>query len=56
VIQRINFRSFKEVNRGFEILWKNLQAVKVAWVMLTTENDKLNDAISHQKATEGEDT
>jgi len=30
VIQRINFRSFKEVNRGLERLWKNLQAVKVA--------------------------
>jgi len=36
--------------------WKNLQAVKVAYVMLTTGNDKLNNATSHQKATEGEDT
>jgi len=35
---------------------KNLQAAKVAEVMLTTGNDKLNDATSHQKATEGEDT
>jgi len=42
--QRINIRSFKEVNRGFERFWKKLQAVKVAQVMLTTGNDKLNDA------------
>jgi len=39
-------REFKEVNRDFERLSKNLQALKVAQVMLllTTGIDKLNDA------------
>jgi len=56
LIQRTKFRSFKEVKEALKDSGKNLQAAKVAEVMLTTGNDKLNDATSHQKATEGEDT